>query len=68
MLCLAHHSFHNDDLGAQLLMNGKDVDETQSEHHEVYRQDGPARLIRVLSHPANPTQEELFALLPLAFH
>ena len=31
----AHHPLHDDDLGAQLLVDGEDVDEPEREHHEV---------------------------------
>lgn len=51
-----HHSFHNDDLGAELLVNGKDVDQTQGEDHEVYGQDGPPCLVGVTDHPAKSNQ------------
>lgn len=31
-----YHPLHDDNLGAQLFVNGEDVDETQREDHKVY--------------------------------
>lgn len=47
-----YHSLHDDNLRAQLFVDGEDVNETQRENHEVYRQHRPARLVGVVCHPA----------------
>jgi len=39
------HAFHDDDLGAELLVDGEDVDESEGEDHEVEGQHRPARLV-----------------------
>lgn len=54
-----HHSFHDDYFGAQLFVDGKDVDQAQSKNHEVDGQDCTSCLIGVLHHPA-----ETEALIP----
>lgn len=47
-----YHPLHNDNLGAQLFVNGEDVDETQREDHKVYSQHRPSCLVGVVRHPA----------------
>lgn len=36
---VSHHLANNDDLWSHLFVNGKDVNETQSEDHVVHTQD-----------------------------
>lgn len=57
-----HHSFHDDYFGAQLFVDGKDVDQAQSKNHEVNGQDCTSCLIGVLHHPA---ETEVLALPPV---
>lgn len=59
-----HHSFHDDYFGAQLLVDGKNVDQAQSEDHEVYGQDCTSCLVGVLHHPA---ETKALTLCPLRF-
>lgn len=47
-----HHSLHNNDLGPQLLVDGKDMYESESEDHEVQGQHCPPRLVHTLHHSA----------------
>lgn len=64
-IVFGHHSFYDDDLGAELLMNGKDVNQAQSEHHEIYSQDRPSCLIGVVHHPAKTKRIFLISSAPL---
>lgn len=40
-------------------MNGKDVDQTEREYHEVYRQNCPSCLIGVVHHPAKSIKTDI---------
>ena len=47
---ISDHFADYDDFGSKLLVDGKDVDESQCEHHVVDRHQGPAELVGLLEH------------------
>lgn len=53
---VSHHLAKNDDFWSQLFVNGKYVNETESEDHVVHTQEIPTKLIRPIKHPAKETK------------